>query len=156
MPQAQQQGGTQVGGSGGSGSSSLNPTQAYQQGQGAALKTLNISAPKAPGVKPFNSVGTQASATKPVLSPPKVNLAPPAPASPSAMVAGATQSMPKLGGFSMSHRPEEREAESQRADAYVKQPLTNEERHIANGIQPAFTYLETPSESDPYTIPRMF
>jgi hypothetical protein len=59
-----------------------------------------------------------------------------------------------MSAFSMSPKPEERVQEAERD--HVRQPPTNEDRQVAPGIDPAFNYLSTPSESDPYTIPRMF
>lgn len=111
----------------------------YQQGSNAALKTVGLKPPAPPepvgppSPKPFQTAGVPASASAP---------------------AAASTLSPKLSAFSMSPNPETRAQEAQRDN--VRQPPTNEDRRVATGIDPAFNYLGSPSESDPYTIPRLF
>lgn len=110
----------------------------YQQGSNAALKTVGLS-PGLPGsdaLKPGN-IGK-------LTTPPAPDKFP---------AAGRSASV-KGAAFSMSPNPETRAQEAQRDN--VRQPPTNEDRRVATGIDPAFNYLGSPSESDPYTIPRLF
>ena len=126
-----------------------SPAAGYQAGSDAAKATLGISKTTAPPPNAFNAAGTAASAQKSPFTPVPTKTPPPVPAGPSAFV-------PKMAGFALSHRPEERALESAQGDNKVHQPRTNDEPGTASGIDAAFQYLNTPSESDPYTIPRMF
>lgn len=114
--------------------------QAHAAGSSAAMGSLGLKPPQPPkpaglpGPKPFQPAGVSAAAT----------------GSPAA----AKPLSPKLSAFSLSPNPETRAQEALRDN--VRQPPTNEDRRIATGIDPAFNYLATPSESDPYTIPRLF
>lgn len=137
---------------------------AYTAGQQQAQQDLGLqaraTAPRPAPATP-NSVGAPATQPSPRAPQfPRPAPMPAVPASPSAMVAGnafnnmAQQSVMKNAAFSLSPNPDQRVVESKRDN--VRQPPTNEDRRIATGIDPAFNYLSTPSESDPYTIPRMF
>lgn len=137
---------------------------AYAAGQQQAQQDLGLQAkavPSRPAPVAPNSAGTPATQPTPRAPQfPRPNPAPAVPAGPSAMVTGnafsnmSQQSAVKNAAFSMSPNPDQRVLESKRDT--VRQPQTNEDRRIATGIDPAFNYLSTPSESDPYTIPRMF
>lgn len=126
-----------------------NPAASYQSGADAAKATLGISKTTAPPPNAFNPGGVAASAQKSPFTPVQQRTPPPIPAGPSAFV-------PKMAGFALSHRPEERALESHQGDDKVHQPRTNEDNGRATGVDAAFQYLNTPSESDPYTIPRMY
>lgn len=142
--------------------STPNPSQARQQGANDAAKTVGLSAPPKPSVPGAPSPSMPAVAGKPatqspgLMAPPKPGVAGMgAPPTPSAQVAAVQVpgGAAKVGAFSMGVTPEQRVQESKRD--HVRQPPTNELGHqqIPAGVQAAFQYLETPSESDPYTIP---
>lgn len=113
---------------------------ARQAGSAAAMGQLGLTPPQLPkpaGMptpKPFQPANVSAAA----------------PATPAA----AKPIAAKLSAFSLSPDPETRAQEAKKDT--TRQPQTNEGRRIAPGIDPAFNYLVTPSESDPYTTSRMF
>lgn len=110
--------------------------QAHAAGASDALTTLGLGSGKSPAAP---------------LPSPKV-VQPPTPKGVSSAV--SANMVPKHAAFSMSPNPDKRALEAQRDN--VRQPDTNEDQRVAPGIDPAFNYLRTPSESDPYTIPRLF
>lgn len=138
----------------------------YAAGQQRAQQDLGLRPAQPPTPKPFQSSAVPAgmpgvnrpASPRPGLSPPVP--APSVGAPPSARLANNAFSTAAQGAayknaaFSMGPSPEARALEAKRDT--VRQPATNEDRQVATGIDPAFNYLSTPSESDPYTIPRMF
>lgn len=140
-----------------------NNPAAYANGQQQARQDLGLqpSMPKAPSPPKFQAAAIPAAMpTPPKPTPPRPTSAPGVGMPPSAAVAynafstAQQNATAKNAAFSLSPNPATRVTESRRDT--VRQPATNEDRNVATGIDPAFGALNAPSESDPYTIPRMF